>query len=144
MFESTVKKAVLALSGTFTSGDSEILRERVDALLRAGCRTLLVDLESVPYVHSAGLGELVSAYLRAKQSGAVLRIKGNKQVNDLLEISKRVVEDPSARLRGIFEAGPHEHIQDRRNPRLRDIRSEFTVGVGLTIIVIIGVLLLLR
>jgi anti-anti-sigma factor len=136
-------EAVLALSGRFTIRDSGILTGKVDALLRAGCRTLLVDLESVSYVDSAGLGELISVYVRAKQEGAVLRIKISKPVRNLIESLKRV-EEASGRLREIFEAGPHEHILDPLNPRLRDIRWELTVGVAVTILVIVGVMLLLR
>lgn len=72
-----------------------------------------------------------------------MRIKISKPVRDLIESFKRV-EEASGRLRGIFEAGPHEHFLDPVNPRLRDIRRELTVGVALTILVIVGVMLLLR
>ena len=67
----------------------------------------------------------------------------SKPVRDLIESFKRV-EEASGRLRGIFEAGPHEHFLDPLNPQVRDIRWEFTVGVAVTILVIVGVMLLLR
>ncbi|MCY4505730.1 MAG: STAS domain-containing protein, partial [Acidobacteria bacterium] len=49
---------VLDLTGKLTIGEGdELLKERISNLVQQGHRKLLLNLEGVPYVDSAGLGE---------------------------------------------------------------------------------------
>ena len=62
------KIAVVDLSGKITIGEGDVvLRERVTELLEGGHQRLLLNLERVSYMDSAGIGELVACYKRAKE-----------------------------------------------------------------------------
>jgi anti-anti-sigma factor len=130
--------AVLALKGELTLEHTGLLPEKVRALLDEGHRKILLDLTSLSYADTAGIGEVVHIYVTVQREGAVLRLRQNDRLADLLRITKLLT---------LFEGDPQEHIPDQPdplNPRLRDIRWEFTVGAGLTILAIIGVMFLLR
>jgi anti-sigma B factor antagonist len=68
-----------------------VLRDKVRSLLHQGRRHILIDLAHVPYMDSAGLGELVSSYVTAKNAGGSLRLVNvTKRLKDLLTITKLV------------------------------------------------------
>jgi anti-sigma B factor antagonist len=65
------------------------LRDKVRSLLQQGRTKLLVNLAGVPYIDSAGLGELVQAYAVAGRSGGALKlVSATKRLRDLLVITK--------------------------------------------------------
>jgi len=65
------------------------LRDKVRSLLQQGKTSLLVNLGAVPYIDSAGLGELVQAYAVAKKQGGALKlVNATKRLKDLLVITK--------------------------------------------------------
>jgi len=65
------------------------LRDKVRSLLQQGKTKLLVNLGGVPYIDSAGLGELVQAYAVAgRQGGALKLVNVTKRLRDLLVITK--------------------------------------------------------
>jgi anti-sigma B factor antagonist len=65
------------------------LRDKVRSLLQQGKNHLLVNLGAVPYIDSAGLGELVQAYAVAgRQGGALKLVNATKRLRDLLVITK--------------------------------------------------------
>jgi anti-sigma B factor antagonist len=65
------------------------LRDKVRSLLQQGKTKLLVNLGAVPYIDSAGLGELVQAYaVSKKQGGALKLVNATKRLKDLLVITK--------------------------------------------------------
>ena len=114
---------ILVLSGRLTRGEHlDLLRENVSALLRDGYRDFVVDLESVSYVDSTGLGELVAIYsmVRREQAG-VIRLAG---LNERLHAP--------------------EQIPDPWSPTLRDSGWELQVGVAFGILLLIGVMIALR
>lgn len=82
--------AILDLAGRLTMGqDSVTLREKVRTLLADGSKRILVNLEGVSYVDSAGLGELVSAFATAKREDASLKLLNlTERVHDLLQMTK--------------------------------------------------------
>ena len=56
---------IVDLKGKLTLGEGdELLKEKIDNLMQQGHRNLLLNLESVPYVDSAGLGGIVSTRTR--------------------------------------------------------------------------------
>ena len=81
---------VLDLKGKLTIGEGdELLRGRINNLMQQGHRNLLLNLESVPYVDSAGLGEVVRTYTTVSRQGGKLKLVNlTKRITDLLAITK--------------------------------------------------------
>jgi anti-sigma B factor antagonist len=76
---------VARLSGDLDTGTSSIAGDALTALLDDGAQTLLVNLENVGFVSSAGLRVLLSA---AKRLSSKLRVCGlNETVQEVFDIS---------------------------------------------------------
>lgn len=82
--------AVVDLSGKITIGEGDVvLRDRVHALLEEGKRRILLNLEKVSYMDSAGIGELVACYKRAREKGGTVKLlRPSGKVQDLLQLTK--------------------------------------------------------
>ncbi len=69
------KISVLGLSGRLTLGEVEDkLKKHFKALLDSGERTFVFHMAAVPYVDSAGVGELVACAKRAYETGGIIKI----------------------------------------------------------------------
>ena len=81
---------ILDLTGKLTIGvGSELLRDKINSLLQQNQRQLLLNLEGVPYIDSAGLGEIVRTYTTVKNTGGNLKLLNlTKRIEDLLAITK--------------------------------------------------------
>ncbi|MFQ5878537.1 MAG: STAS domain-containing protein [Acidobacteriota bacterium] len=81
---------VLDLSGKITIGEGDLrLREAVSALLEEGRLRIVLNLQGVSYMDSAGIGELVACYKRARDKGAVLKLLNpSGKVQDLLVLTR--------------------------------------------------------
>ena len=81
---------ILDVSGSVTLNDgADQLREKVKAVLAAGAKHVLVNLDKVSYMDSAGLGELVQAFSTVKKAGGALKlVNPTKRLSDLLVITK--------------------------------------------------------
>ncbi len=92
--KATVRKlgrvAVVDIVGKITIGEGDVLlREKVHELLDAGENRILLNLEKVKYMDSAGIGELVACYKRAKEKeGTVKLLNPSGKVYDLLQLTK--------------------------------------------------------
>jgi anti-sigma B factor antagonist len=84
------KVSVLDITGKITIGEGDVLlREKVNELLEAGENRILLNLEKVKYMDSAGIGELVACYKRAKEkAGTVKLLNPSGKVYDLLQLTK--------------------------------------------------------
>jgi anti-sigma B factor antagonist len=82
--------SVVDLSGKITIGEGDVvLRERVTELLEGGAKAILLNLQKVSYMDSAGIGELVACYKRAKErNGTVKLLNPSGKVYDLLQLTK--------------------------------------------------------
>ena len=83
--------AIVKVTGDITldKGGDVVLKDKVQSLLQQGHKQVLVDLSSVPYVDSAGLGQLVQAYATAKNRGGALKLMNvTKRLRDLLVVTK--------------------------------------------------------
>jgi anti-sigma B factor antagonist len=82
--------SILDVSGSVTLSDgAEQLRDKVRSLLQDGKKQVLVNLDKVSYMDSAGLGELVQAYSNVtKQGGKLKLVNPTKRLTDLLVITK--------------------------------------------------------
>ncbi len=82
---------LLDVGGPITLGDgADQLRDRIRRLAQQGHRKLVINLEHVPYLDSAGLGELVHAHsVMAKQEGGGLRLlNATKRLRDHLVMTR--------------------------------------------------------
>lgn len=81
---------ILDLKGKMTLGEGdELLRDRINALLQQGKKQLLLNLANVPYIDSAGLGEIVRTYTTVSRQGGKLKLLNlTKRIQDLLAITK--------------------------------------------------------
>jgi anti-sigma B factor antagonist len=84
------KVSLVDLAGKITIGAGDVqLREAVVELLEGGNRNILLNLERVSYMDSAGIGELVACYKRAKErEGIVKLVNPTGKVYDLLQLTK--------------------------------------------------------
>jgi anti-sigma B factor antagonist len=84
--------SVIDLSGKITIGEGDIvLREKVTELLEAGQSRILLNLEKVKYVDSAGIGEIVACYKRARDKGGIVKLLNpSGKVHDLLQLTRLV------------------------------------------------------
>ena len=81
---------VLDLSGKMTLGEGdELLRDKVNSLVHQGHKKIILNLEGVPYIDSAGLGEIVRTYTTVSRQGGKLKLLNlTKRIEDLLSITK--------------------------------------------------------
>ena len=81
---------ILDLKGKLTIGEGdELLKDKVNSLIQQGHQKLLLNLEGVPYVDSAGLGEIVRTYTTVSRQGGNLKLLNlTKRIEDLLAITK--------------------------------------------------------
>ena len=81
---------VLDLKGKMTLGEGdEMLKDKINSLLASGKKKLLLNLEGVPYIDSAGLGEVVRTYTTVSRQGGSLKLLNlTKRITDLLSITK--------------------------------------------------------
>jgi anti-sigma B factor antagonist len=89
--ERTVNEiTVLDLKGKMTLGEGdELLKDKINSLLAAGKKKLVLNLEGVPYIDSAGLGEIVRTFTTVSRQGGSLKLLNlTKRIEDLLSITK--------------------------------------------------------
>ncbi len=81
---------VLDLKGKMTLGEGdELLKDKINSLIHQGQKKLLLNLEGVPYIDSAGLGEIVRTYTTVSRQGGNLKLVNlTKRITDLLSITK--------------------------------------------------------
>src|SRR5678810_1485913 len=81
---------ILDLKGKMTLGEGdELLKDKINSLIHQGQKKLLLNLEGVPYIDSAGLGEIVRTYTTVSREGGSLKLLGlTKRITDLLSITK--------------------------------------------------------
>jgi anti-sigma B factor antagonist len=82
--------AVVALDGRIVLGEeSNALREKVKSLIADGKKKIVLNMDNITFIDSAGLGTLVAAHHSAKSQGASLRLchLGSK-FQEVLQITK--------------------------------------------------------
>jgi anti-sigma B factor antagonist len=81
---------VLDLKGRITMGEGdELLKDKVNSLVNQGHRKIVLNLADVPYIDSAGLGEIVRTYTTVSRQGGSLKLLSlTKRITDLLSITK--------------------------------------------------------
>jgi anti-sigma B factor antagonist len=82
--------SVVALDGRIVLGEeSNALREKVKSLIAEGKKKIVLNMDNVTFIDSAGLGTLVAAHHSVKSQGASLRLchLGSK-FQEVLQITK--------------------------------------------------------
>jgi anti-sigma B factor antagonist len=81
---------VLDLKGKVTLGEGdELLKDKIHSLMNQGRKKIVLNLANVPYVDSAGLGEIVRTYTTVSRQGGSLKLLSlTKRITDLLSITK--------------------------------------------------------
>ena len=81
---------ILDLKGKITLGEGdELLKDKVNSLVNQGHKKIVLNLADVPYIDSAGLGEIVRTYTTVSRHGGSLKLLNlTKRITDLLAITK--------------------------------------------------------
>jgi anti-sigma B factor antagonist len=81
---------ILDLKGKITLGEGdELLKDKVNSIVSQNHRKIVLNLADVPYLDSAGLGEVVRAYTTVSRQGGNLKLLNlTKRITDLLSITK--------------------------------------------------------
>ncbi len=115
--------SVVALDGRIVLGEeSNALREKVKSLIAEGKKKIVLNMDNITFIDSAGLGTLVAAHHSVKTQGASLRLchLGSK-FQEVLQITKLPPASPKA----------PEHKRPSRIPRATDAgfaRAPFADG----------------
>ena len=81
---------ILDLEGKVTIGEGSVaLRNAIRRLLGEGKNKILLNLGSVGYIDSSGIGELVSSFTAVNKEGGTLKLLNlTQKIQDLLAITK--------------------------------------------------------
>jgi len=84
--------SVVALDGRIVMGDEgRALHEKLENLISAGKKRIVLNMNDIEYVDSSGLGTLVSAHLSAKNHGASLKLSNlGRKFQEVLQLTKLV------------------------------------------------------
>ena len=106
---------VVVPKGDLDAAAAAHMKQALKELIDTGKTSLVVDLDGVPYIDSAGLGELVSAMKRVRQAGGDLRlcalraeVRGIGRCAPLsaVELSLRAMMENQRRADGVCRATP--------------------------------------
>ena len=105
---------VLKLDGKFMAGgDSFFLREKLKNVISMGIQNVLIDMDSVPYIDSTGVGFLVSTHTSMTNDGGQLKLLKVKP--KILEVFKIM------NLNSVFE------IFEDEEPAMKSFEAKKTV-----------------
>ena len=81
---------ILDARGRITLGpETEALRLRIREAVAAGYTRIVLDLASVEYIDSAGLGTLVAGFTSARRAGGELKLANlTKRLRSLMQITR--------------------------------------------------------
>jgi anti-sigma B factor antagonist len=81
---------VVEIEGRIVLGEeSNSFREKVKTLLAAGKKKIVLNLQNVSYIDSAGLGTLVATFHSARSQGATLKLANlGAKFKEVLQVTK--------------------------------------------------------
>src|ERR1700757_4996951 len=82
--------SVVTLDGRIVIGEeSKSLRESLKRLIAEGKKQIVLNMESITYIDSTGLGTLVASQVSAKTQGASLKLCNlGRRFQELLKLTK--------------------------------------------------------
>lgn len=83
---------ILDIEGKILLGEGDVaIKQAVDELLANGRKLLLLNIAKVPYIDSAGLGQIIRCFTAIRKAGGTLKLLSpNPRVIDLLTVTKLV------------------------------------------------------
>jgi anti-sigma B factor antagonist len=84
--------AIIDVEGKILLGDGDVeIKQAVDDMLARGDKNILLNLARVPYIDSAGLGEIIRCFTAIRKKGGSFKLLSpNQRLIDLLAITKLV------------------------------------------------------
>ncbi len=81
---------IIDVDGQILLGDGDVeIKIAVDDLLKKGSKNILLNLAKVPYLDSAGLGEIIRCFTALRKNGGDFKLLSpNRRIIDLLTITK--------------------------------------------------------
>ncbi len=81
---------IVTLEGRLCLGDdTRGLREKIKGLVDEGQKSILLEMEKLSYIDSAGLGSLIAGFSSARGGGGALKLlRPSKKVVDALTVTK--------------------------------------------------------
>ncbi len=117
---------VLKVIGRLTPDEGDdVLFGTVKQLAEAGEKDFLVDLNSVNYINSSGVGTIIQSYRLAKSKGGDLKILNPSQsVTHIIQVSKldsifEVFHDQSAAIASFLEEPVEDSSKEPKKGRTR-------------------------
>jgi anti-sigma B factor antagonist len=82
--------SVLTLDGRIVLGvEGKALHEKLKSLIAEGNKKIILNMDNIKYIDSAGLGILVAAHFSAKTHGASLKLSNlGSRFQEVLQITK--------------------------------------------------------
>jgi len=82
--------AIVGLEGRIVLGEeSNALREQIKNMLAGGKKNIVLNMDRVTYIDSAGLGALVAAHHSARSQGASLKLSNlGTRFQEILQVTK--------------------------------------------------------
>lgn len=80
---------IIDVEGKILLGEGDVeIKQAVDDLLKNGYKKILLNLEKVPYIDSAGLGEIIRCFTALRRNGGSFKLLSpNSRIIDLLDIT---------------------------------------------------------
>lgn len=81
---------ILDVEGKILLGEGDVqIKQSIDDLLGQGRKLFLLNLAKVPYIDSAGLGQIIRCFTAIRKAGGTLKLQSpNAKVIDLLTVTK--------------------------------------------------------
>jgi anti-anti-sigma factor len=81
---------IVDVDGKIVLGEGDVeIKKTVDDFLKRGNKNFLLNLARVPYLDSAGLGEIIRCFTSLRRSGGNFKLLSpNRRIVDLLTITK--------------------------------------------------------
>jgi anti-sigma B factor antagonist len=84
--------SVVTLDGRIVLGEeSQALRQELKSLIAEGKKQIVLNMDNIKYIDSAGLGILVAAHVSAKLQGASIKLSNlGRKFQEVLQITKLI------------------------------------------------------
>ncbi|MBI2091375.1 MAG: STAS domain-containing protein [Deltaproteobacteria bacterium] len=81
--------SVMRCLGSLDADTVALFRKRGAELFEKGCRKFIVDVSSVSFIDSMGLGAMISLLRKTREKGGDVKLCGiNKEIKEIFEITR--------------------------------------------------------
>ncbi|MDD3717352.1 MAG: STAS domain-containing protein [Actinomycetota bacterium] len=79
--------AVVKVSGVVDSETVELFGDAVEGVFAEGCYNIILDIDGLTYINTAGLSIIADAYKKSSQNKGVLKIlRAGEAIRELLDV----------------------------------------------------------